>query len=56
MQNNNPQNDYDEGLSWITSGYDLIRWMVKQGKLDLKLLLRLDLSFKASENKADEKQ
>jgi len=42
MQNSSPQNDYDEGLSWVTSGYDLIEWMVNQGKLDLDLLMRLD--------------
>lgn len=53
MQNSNPQNDYDEGLSWVTSGYDLLKWMVNQGKLDLELLMQLDFSSKASEEKVD---
>ena len=38
----NPQNDYDEGLSWVSSGYDMVHWMINQGKLDLELLLQLD--------------
>lgn len=42
MNKTNPQNDYDEGLSWITSGYDIVNWMVDQGKLDLELLLDMD--------------
>lgn len=45
----NPQNDYDEGLSWVTSGYDLVKWMVNQGKLDLELLSRLDDEFDEDE-------
>ncbi|KAL7543190.1 hypothetical protein ACHAXR_012908 [Thalassiosira sp. AJA248-18] len=43
-ENSNPQHDYDEGLSWVTSGYDLVKWMVNQEKLDLELLSRLDSS------------
>jgi len=38
----NPQHDYDEGLTWITSGYDIAKWMVSQNKLDLGLLSRLE--------------
>ena len=38
----NAQYDYDEGLSWVTSGYDVVKWMMKQGKLDLELLASLD--------------
>ncbi|KAL7522821.1 hypothetical protein ACHAWX_007534 [Stephanocyclus meneghinianus] len=41
---NNPQQDYDEGLSWIASGYDLIKFMIKTGKLDINLLISLDES------------
>ena len=37
----NPQNDYDEGLSWVTSGYDIIKWMISQNKLELEHLLEL---------------
>lgn len=51
----NPQNDYDEGLSWVTSGYDLVKWMVNQGKLDLELLLRLDGSSKNDEDTSEKK-
>lgn len=36
------QYDYDEGLSWVTSGYDVVEWMMKQGKLDMELLASLD--------------
>ena len=36
------QYQYDEGLSWVTSGYDVVEWMMKQGKLDLELLISLD--------------
>ena len=36
------QYQYDEGLSWVTSGYDVVEWMMKQGKLDLELLASLD--------------
>lgn len=43
-ENSNPQADYDEGLSWVRSGYDLVKWMVSQGKLDLEHLLHLDSS------------
>ncbi|KAL3815380.1 hypothetical protein ACHAXA_010985 [Cyclostephanos tholiformis] len=42
LPNSNPQHSYDEGLSWVTSGYDLVRWMIDQGKLDIDLLYRLD--------------
>ena len=45
-ENSNPQHDYDEGLAWVTSGYDVIRWVVDQGKLDLDLLSRLDADAK----------
>lgn len=38
----NPQNDYDEGLDWVKSGYDLVKWLLDQGKLDLEELLQLD--------------
>ena len=62
-QNSNPQHDYDEGLGWVTSGYDLVKWMVIQGKLDLELLSRLDGSYKndeasseKNEDEIDEKQ
>lgn len=40
----NPQHDYDEGLSWIRSGLDLVEWIIRQGKLDVKLLVSLDES------------
>jgi hypothetical protein len=40
----NPQHDYDEGLSWIRSGTDLVEWIIRQGKLDVKLLVSLDES------------
>jgi hypothetical protein len=40
----NPQHDYDEGLSWIRNGADLIEWIIRQGKLDIELLLSLDSS------------
>jgi hypothetical protein len=40
----NPQHDYDESLSWITSGSDLVEWVIRQGKLDIELLVRLDES------------
>lgn len=40
----NPQHAYDEGLSWIASGYDLVRWIIDQGKLDVDLLISLDES------------
>lgn len=36
------QYDYDEGLSWVTSGYDVVEWILRQGKLDLELLASLD--------------
>lgn len=36
------QYNYDEGLSWVTSGYDVVEWMMKQDKLDLELLASLD--------------
>ena len=36
------QYEYDEGLSWVTSGYDVIEWMIQQGKLDLEFLASLD--------------
>jgi len=49
----NPQNDYDEGLSWVTSGYDLVKWMVNQGKLDLELLSRLDGSSKIDDESTE---
>ncbi len=42
LPHSNPQHSYDEGLSWVTSGYDLVKWMIDQGKLDLDLLSRLD--------------
>ena len=42
LPQSNPQHSYDEGLSWVTSGYDLVKWMIDQGKLDLDLLSRLD--------------
>jgi hypothetical protein len=32
----------DEGLAWVTCGYDIVKWMVDQGKLDVENLLRLD--------------
>lgn len=38
----NPQYDYDEGLSWIRSGADLVEWIIRQGKLDIELLIGLD--------------
>ncbi len=37
-----PQHSYDEGLAWVTCGYDIVKWMVDQGKLDVENLLRLD--------------
>ncbi|KAL3797531.1 hypothetical protein HJC23_009895 [Cyclotella cryptica] len=40
----NPQQDYDEGLSWISSGYDLVKFMIETGKLDINLLISLDES------------
>jgi hypothetical protein len=42
VSHNNHQYSYDEGLSWIKSGFDLIKWMIEQGKLDLDLLSKLD--------------
>jgi len=54
MEKGNPQYDYDEGLSWVTSGYDLVKWMVNQGKLDLELLLKMDGSLE-SDDTSDEK-
>jgi hypothetical protein len=36
------QHSYDEGLTWVTCGYDIVKWMVDQGKLDLEELMRLD--------------
>lgn len=42
VSHNNHQYSYDEGLSWISSGFDLIKWMIEQGKLDLDLLSQLD--------------
>jgi hypothetical protein len=53
LPNSNPQHSYDEGLSWVTSGYDLVRWMLEQGKLDLDLLSSLDGSS-ADGDSADE--
>jgi hypothetical protein len=38
----NAQYEYDEGLSWVTSGYDVVEWMMRQGKLDWELLVSLD--------------
>lgn len=42
VSHNNHQYSYDEGLSGIKSGFDLLKWMIEQGKLDLDLLSRLD--------------
>jgi len=40
----NPRTDYYEGLTWIQSGADLIEWIIRQGKLDIELLISLDES------------
>ena len=40
----NPQYDYEEGLSWIRTGSDLVEWIIRQGKIDIELLIRLDES------------
>jgi hypothetical protein len=37
---------YDEGLTWVKSGYDLVEWMIKQDKLDLDILSGLDDNHK----------
>lgn len=37
-----PQQSYDEGLTWVSCGYDIVKWMIDQGKLDLEELMRLD--------------
>ena len=34
----------DAGLTWIQSGADLIEWIIRQGKLDIELLISLDES------------
>ncbi|KAL7473603.1 hypothetical protein ACHAXS_014079 [Conticribra weissflogii] len=52
-EKNNPQLIYDEGLSWVKSGYDLVEWMVEQGKLDLDLLLELDADANDPQSEAD---
>ena len=44
MGRSNPQHYYDEGLSWVTSGYDIVEWILSQNKIDLELLLQLDKS------------
>jgi hypothetical protein len=55
VSHNNHQYSYDEGLSWIKSGFDLIKWMIEQGKLDLDLLSRLDgSSTMDGESRVDE--
>eukprot|EP00585_Thalassiosira_rotula_P018513 CAMPEP_0196196086 /NCGR_PEP_ID=MMETSP0912-20130531/1041_1 /TAXON_ID=49265 /ORGANISM="Thalassiosira rotula, Strain GSO102" /LENGTH=132 /DNA_ID=CAMNT_0041468713 /DNA_START=188 /DNA_END=586 /DNA_ORIENTATION=- len=50
----NPQSDYDEGLSWVRSGYDLVKWMVNQGKLDLEFLSKLDSTSNSNEKIVEE--
>lgn len=48
-EDGNPQYNHDEGLSWVTCGYDIIKWMVQQGKLDLEHLILLDPTKGSSE-------
>jgi len=53
-EENNPQLVYDEGLSLVMSGYDLVEWMVAQGKLDLDLLLELDAEANDPKSEVDD--
>jgi hypothetical protein len=41
LPDNDSQRSYDGGLSWVTSGYDLVKWMMEQGKLDIEVLLNI---------------
>ena len=35
-------------LTWVTCGYDIVKWMIDQGRLDLENLQRLDGSMAES--------